>query len=413
MRIQPPLLLASLLAFSAPVLATDLAPGNAAGAVRIENESGGMDYYYPADPGMALQYGFEGPGQLVIYVRSARSGDAPWVFGPLLYMPVKAQGMEILRLELKPELDSYGSLAEDDRYPWLADAKVIDIPLAVGEIALVAPTGGPGLVVRVRLPRDDEIIEVVASAPTESAPAPEEPEEPVLVEPEVPPEPVEEAPEEAETEEVQETVLERVSLGRRDGTLEERLLWTVLHARVGPRLGLGAPMRGDRPSLYLGAWAQAELLPLVWDGWNSAWGMVDLQASLAFYTLGVRQELYYADPYAGPTTFEVTYSTLVFPFELNALYRPPLTFGPVTPFAALGLGLYPALRLDEEGNTFKTALGTQLLAGAEMTLGPGDANASLGMSTARKDFGRQDETGDPAKESLSAFYLHLAYLFSF
>ena len=402
-----------------PVSATDLAPGNAAGAVRIENESGGVDYYYPADPGMELQYGFEGPGQLVIHVRSARAGDIPWIFGPLLYMPVKAQGMEILRLELKPDLDSYGSMEDpEERYPWLANAKVIDIPEAVGEVALIAPTGGPGLLVRVRLPRDDEVFDTLASAPVESAPAPEEaPEEPpVEVETEDPFEPLVEMSEEAESvEEAEEPVIDSTASrgGRRDGTLKERLLWTVLHARVGPRLGLGAPMRGDRPSFYLGAWAQAEVLPLVWDGWNSAWGMVDLQASLAFYTLGVRSELYYADPYAGPTTIEVSYSTLVFPFELNALYRPPLAFGPVTPFAAMGMGLYPALRLDEDGNTFKAALGTQLLVGAEMGLGPGDANASFGMSTARKDFGRENETGDPAKESLSAFYLHLAYLFSF
>ena len=120
--------------------AQDLVPLNGPGHIRVAPPNEDPAIFYPVDPGAELQYAFTGPGKVVIWVRSTRPPDQPWIYGPYLQMPVKADGWSLLELVLRPKLTPMGTVdGEGTPFPPLANAMQVDVDGPCSSLGLMAP----------------------------------------------------------------------------------------------------------------------------------------------------------------------------------------------------------------------------------------------------------------------------------
>ena len=130
--------------------AQDLVPLNGPGHIRVAPPNEEPAIFYPVDPGAELQYAFTGPGKVVIWVRSTRPPDQPWIYGPYLQMPFKADGWSLVELVLRPRLTPMGTVdGEGTPFPPLATAMQVDVTGPCSSLGVMAPGNGPSLLVRV------------------------------------------------------------------------------------------------------------------------------------------------------------------------------------------------------------------------------------------------------------------------
>lgn len=416
----------------------ELVPLNGPGHIRVSDSEGNDAIYYPVDPGSELQYAFTGPSKVVIWARSTRPPSQPWIYGPYLKMPVQADGWNITELVLRPRLTPMGTVdKKSGNFPMLADQMLVDIPGTCSTLIIKAPSGGPGLLIRAVEPEpNDPILDtlpVPATPPAgpsdsvasetqeddaemweaedqlavslfEEKPVVEEVEEEVVA--------VATKPEEEEEEEVVEEAAPPPPPPP-PLTLQARISQSLNGILVGPRIGAGAPLQGNRMSPYIGVLSMVELLPVLTDAWKPEWGVVELQAGLGWYALKVEDELLWQDPYSGPVAIDVDYRTDVFPLQFDLRYRAPVQFGPVQPFATLGTGFSFTRRVEGKVTVGGLAGSSQASLGGAMQAGPGLGLAALAWSGGRKNFGQLNSDGENAKEGLGVLRLELAYLVSF
>jgi len=429
------LVLASSQANATP---TELVPLNGPGHFRVSEKDGSEAIYYPVDPGSELQYAFTGPSKVVIWARSTRPPDQPWIYGPYLKLPVLADGWNVIDLVLRPRLTAMGTIDKSSgNFPILADKLLVDIPAHCSTLVLKAPSGGPALLIRAVEPQPGDAL--IASAHSTAAPPPApadttassteensemweaedqlavsifEEEEPVEVVEEKPITPAAPSPEET-SEEPAATEAPAAEGPLPPLTFKARLSQSMRAIRVGPQLGAGAPAQGTQISPYVGVLSSLELFPVLWEGWKPEWGALHLQAGLSWYALKVDEELFWQDPYSGPVTIDVKYRTDVVPFLFDLRYELPLQLGPVQPFAMLGAGAAFTRRIEGNAGSRGFARSSRAALGASMAAGPGLGLASLGWQGGRKNFGLLDPEGETAKEGLGVLRLELAYLVSF
>jgi|GEM_PF-4149653 len=172
---------------------------------------------------------------------------------------------------------------------------------------------------------------------------------------------------------------------------------------AGPRLGFGAPARGDKASFYAGVDLRRNILE----------NMLDLQLSAGWYSIAVDSSFAWQDPYGGATQIDVAYSTSIVPVELSGIYHLPFDLGGIAPYAGGGLGVYFASRLDEGERLGGAAMGWHGFAGVELEAGPGAVVPTLSWTGARRNFGNENAAGDDARESLSTVRMNVAYLYTF
>jgi hypothetical protein len=420
--------------------ARDLVPLNGPGHIRVSSPTEDPAIYYPVDPGAELQYAFTGPGKVVIWVRSTRPPDQPWIFGPYLQMPVKADGWSLLELVLRPRLTPMGTVdGEGTPFPSLATAMQVDVTGPCSSLGVMAPGNGPSLLVRVvevdpgdallaqskpATPPPDGPADTLEPATADSDPSLWEAEDTLAVsifeEAEEPPEeeetpialgeggedPVEEGAAEAGPAPLPATVLP-------DLTFAYRLEQTLNTARGGVRLGLGAPMQGNRISPYVGGIYNVDALPILWDGWKDAWGTVGLQVGVGWYRVRVVDELHWQDPYSGPVTLDIDYATDVAPLQLDLVWAVPYSFEGITPQVSLGANVLYARRIEDKTVNSGFSGGGQFAVGAFMKAGPGEAAANICWTGARKSFGLVDDSGDVAREGLGVLRLDASFLIPF
>jgi len=416
---------------------TELVPLNGPGHFRVTEKDGTEAIYYPVDPGSELQYAFTGPSKVVIWTRSTRPPDQPWIYGPYLKLPVQADGWNVIDLILRPRLTPMGTVDKSSgSFPILADKMLVDIPANCSTLVLKAPSGGPALLIRAVEPEPGDAI--LSSANSTATPpsnpadtekpdeeSPEmweakdelavslfEEEEPEEAEEETPIAPAEEKPEETTAEASEPEPLAAVATPE-PLTMKARISQSIRNTRVGPQLGAGAPIHGTQISPHFGALASAEILPILWDGWKPEWGSLHLQAGLSWYSLKVDEELIWQDPYTGPVTIDVEYRTDVIPLLFDLRYELPIELGPVQPFATLGAGAAFTRRVEGNAGNRGFAGSNRAALGAAISAGPGLGLASMAWQGGRKNFGLLDPEGDSAKEGLGVLRLELAYLVSF
>jgi hypothetical protein len=419
--------------------AQDLVPLNGPGHIRVASPNEDPAIFYPVDPGGELQYAFTGPGKVVIWVRSMRPPDQPWIYGPYLQMPIKADGWSLLELVLRPRLTSMGVVdGEGTPFPPLATAMQVDIDGRCSSLGLMAPGNGPSLLVRIvevnpgdALLASSKPVTPVPEGPVDTQPAvadsepdlweakdtlavsifeeaevpPEEEEKSVLVSSDEE-EPAEEAVAEADVTPPPAPVLP-------DLTFAYRLEQTLQTARGGVRLGLGAPMQGNRISPYVGGIYNVDALPILWDGWKEAWGTVGLQLGVGWYRVRVVDELHWQDPYSGPVTLDIEYATDVVPLQLDVVWAVPYSFEGITPQVSLGANVLYARRIENKTIHAGFSGGGQFGVGAFMKAGPGEAAANLSWTGARKTFGLVDDSGNVAREGLGVVRLDVSFLIPF
>jgi hypothetical protein len=172
---------------------------------------------------------------------------------------------------------------------------------------------------------------------------------------------------------------------------------------AGPRLGFGAPARGDKAALYAGVDVRRNVLE----------DMLDLQFSVGWYSIAVDSSFAWQDPYGGATQIDVAYSTSIVPLEVSGIYHVPLDLGGISPYAGGGLGVYFASRLDEDERLGGAAVGWHGFAGVELEAGPGTVVPTLSWNGARRNFGNENADGEVARESISTARLNVAYLYTF
>jgi hypothetical protein len=198
-----------------------------------------------------------------------------------------------------------------------------------------------------------------------------------------------------------------------DLTFAYRLEQTLNTARGGVRLGLGAPMQGNRISPYVGGIYNVDALPILWDGWKDAWGTVGLQVGVGWYRVRVVDELHWQDPYSGPVTLDIDYATDVAPLQLDLVWAVPYSFEGITPQVSLGANVLYARRIENKTIHAGFSGGGQLAVGAFMKAGPGEAAANICWTGARKSFGLVDDSGDVAREGLGVLRLDASFLIPF
>ncbi|MEE2750393.1 MAG: hypothetical protein VX519_03115 [Myxococcota bacterium] len=438
-RWMAPVVLGLVLASSqANATPTELVPLNGPGHFRVSEQDGSEAIYYPVDPGSELEYAFTGPSKVVIWARSTRPPDQPWIYGPYLKLPVLADGWNVTDLVLRPRLTPMGTVdTAAGSFPILADTLLVEIPAQCSTLVLKAPTGGPGLLIRAVEPEPgDALLQSAHSTavpppePTQTteSPAEENPEmweaedqlAVSIFEEEEPEEEVEEKPILSAASPVDEAAEEPAVTEPPapvppppPPTLKARVSQSMRAIQVGPQLGAGAPAQGTQVSPYVGILSSVELFPLLWDAWKPEWGAMHLQVGLSWYALKVNEELYWQDPYAGPVTIDVSYRTDVVPLLFDLRYELPLELGPVRPFATLGAGAAFTRRVEGNAGSRGFAGSSRAALGAAMPAGPGLGLASLGWQGGRKNFGLLDPEGETAKEGLGVLRLELAYLVSF
>ena len=420
--------------------AQDLVPLNGPGHIRVAPPNEEPAIFYPVDPGAELQYAFTGPGKVVIWVRSTRPPDQPWIYGPYLQMPFKADGWSLVELVLRPRLTPMGTVdGEGTPFPPLATAMQVDVTGPCSSLGVMAPGNGPSLLVRiVEVDPGDALL--AQSKPVTPAPeGPAETQEPAVAEPD----PTlweaedtlavsifEEAEETPEEEEAPLALGEGEEAGAEAGAVEAavtpppapvlpdltfayRLEQALNTARGGVRLGLGAPMRGNRISPYVGGIYNVDALPILWDGWKQAWGTVGLQLGVGWYRVRVVDELYWQDPYSGPVTLDIAYATDVAPLQLDVVWAVPYSFEGVTPQVSLGGNVLYARRIEKKTIHAGFSGGGQVAVGAFMKAGPGEAAANICWTGARKTFGLVDDSGSAAREGLGVVRLDVSFLIPF
>ena len=107
----------------------ELVPLNGPGHIRVVEANGDDAVYFPVDPGSELQYAFTGPSKVVIWARSTRPPDQPWIYGPYLKMPVLADGWNVTELVLRPRLTPMGTVDKGSgNFPILGERLLVDIP---------------------------------------------------------------------------------------------------------------------------------------------------------------------------------------------------------------------------------------------------------------------------------------------
>ena len=221
----------------------------------------------------------------------------------------------------------------------------------------------------------------------------------------------EEAP--AEEESADANAPPPVPLELPDLTFAYRLEQTLNTARGGVRLGLGAPMRGNRVSPYIGGIYNVDALPILWDGWKEAWGTVGLQLGVGWYRVRVVDELYWQDPYSGPVTLDIDYATDVAPLQLDLVWAVPYSFQGVTPQVSAGANVLYARRIEDKTIHTGFSGGGQFAVGAFMKAGPGEAAANICWTGARQEFGLVDDSGEIAREGLGVLRLDASFLIPF
>ena len=163
--------------------AQDLVPLNGPGHIRVSPPNEDAAIFYPVDPGADLQYAFTGPGKVVIWVRSTRPPDQPWIYGPYLQMPVKADGWSLLELVLRPRLTPMGMVdGEGTPFPPLAKAMQIDVTGPCSSLGVMAPGNGPSLLVRVVEVDPGDALLAQSKPVTPTPEAPLETQEPAVAE---------------------------------------------------------------------------------------------------------------------------------------------------------------------------------------------------------------------------------------
>ena len=172
---------------------------------------------------------------------------------------------------------------------------------------------------------------------------------------------------------------------------------------AGPRLGFGAPARGDKASFYAGVDVRRNVLE----------NMLDLQFSVGWYSIAVDSSFAWQDPYGGATQIDVAYSTSIVPLELSGIYHVPLDLGGISPYAGGGLAVLFASRLEDDERLGGAAFGWHGFAGVELEAGPGTVVPTLSWNGARRNFGNENADGDIARESLSTVRMNVAYLYTF
>ena len=214
-------------------------------------------------------------------------------------------------------------------------------------------------------------------------------------------------------DELEDPLLDDIPEAQSLGTLNERFITSLQAAQIGGSLGLGAPLRGDSPSPYIGAAARIELMPILWDGWNLDWGELYSQVNIGWYRVGVNSDLVINDVHAGQTELTVQYATSIIPMELSVGLEMPFAIGPVIPIAAIGTGLYLSMRAGDDGSEIDASPGYSALLGGEMEIWSGVAGVAFSHTGTSGSLGRLDESGNEANEKLSVERLDLTYLTHF
>jgi len=355
-------------------------------------------------------------------------------------MPVKADGWSLLELVLRPRLTPMGMVdGEGTPFPPLAKAMQIDVTGPCSSLGVMAPGNGPSLLVRVVEVDPGDALLAQSKPVTPTPEAPLETQEPAVAEEdpdlweaedtlavsifeeEDPPSEEdevtialgveEEAP--AEEESADANAPPPVPLELPDLTFAYRLEQTLNTARGGVRLGLGAPMRGNRVSPYIGGIYNVDALPILWDGWKEAWGTVGLQLGVGWYRVRVVDELYWQDPYSGPVTLDIDYATDVAPLQLDLVWAVPYSFQGVTPQVSAGANVLYARRIEDKTIHTGFSGGGQFAVGAFMKAGPGEAAANICWTGARQEFGLVDDSGEIAREGLGVLRLDASFLIPF
>ncbi len=169
---------------------------------------------------------------------------------------------------------------------------------------------------------------------------------------------------------------------------------------LGPVLGLGAPARGDAASPHLGLAAR---FPLGGEA-------LDLGLDLGWYRLAWEERRRVVDPFAGAFERDSNLRTDVVALDLAAAWAPGGRDRRIAPVLGGGPSLFYASRLDGDARAGGPGLGSRWFAG----LAAGGADSRLQVALAwnggRRDFGNLDASGQPARETVAATHLDLAWL---
>jgi hypothetical protein len=349
--------------------------------------------YYPLNAGTSLEYLAKGPTSLVLQTRLRISAGRKSASGV-----VQAYGDGEFRI---PDIAVTGR--------GVADGAVFDarggVPSDVVLSTIEIPAGGTSLTIRAPSRGPDFLVRVVAHPAAEPVEAP-----PVaLATIETPP-----AAPIVPAEPSRDLVLSTapacadatlpVSVSEAQVASEPRSILESHPIEAGPELGLGAPARGDSAVFYWGVQGRIAALEDV----------IDATLSVGSYRVGVLETHQVDDPYAGPVTVAADYHTTVVPVEIAGLYRVPMIlFGIVHPFAGAGASLDFTRRVEGDDRSSGVGVGTVLLGGVDIDVGPGQLDTAFGWNGVRHDFGNVNAEGEPVRETFATVRLDVAWLYAF